>query len=432
LGYDGEDVTIAIIDTGIDDEHQGLDDLDDDPDTDDPKVIAFYDAQNHPNQDDGTYEPYDNHGHGSHCAGIAAGTGAPGYQHIGVAPKAYLVGVKIGGGSIPYNAAMRGVEWAIDNKDKFGIDILSNSWGLYIGGPANQNGQSALSQLMDEAVSAGLVVFIAAGNTAVSLTVYSPADSELAMAVGSVNDDHVLSFFSSQGPTADGRIKPDICAVGEAVRAPNRNTGDGYTSKDGTSMACPMAAGLGALMLQANPDLEPADVKQILHETSEHNTDARFPISPNNGYGWGVVEAYGAVKRSRDLTMTFLEGPSGVHEGDIIQFRANTTYTRTAYTYKGLDGMRIIGDDELLFVISIPATWGIPFNITATAEGDLEYNSNPSLRFENNRWIIEAEYHYMEDVTDVNISTPIVTFQSETAGVDFDTDYLFYMNITLN
>jgi subtilisin family serine protease len=432
LGYDGEGVTIAIIDTGIDDEHAGLDDLDDDPTTDDPKVIAFYDAHQHPNQDDGTYEPYDSHGHGSHCAGIAAGTGAPNYDHIGVAPKAKLVGVKIGGGSIPYNAAMRGVEWAIDNKDKFGIDILSNSWGLYIGGPANQNGQSALSKLMDEAVHAGLVVFIAAGNTAVSLTVYSPADSELAMAVGSVNDNHALSFFSSQGPTADGRIKPDICAVGEAVRAPNRNTGTGYTSKDGTSMACPMAAGLGALMLHANPNLEPADVKQILHETSEHNTDARFPVSPNNGYGWGVVEAYGAVKRSRDLTMAFFDAPEGVHEGDIIQFSANTTYTRTVYTNKGLDGMRIIGDDELLFVISIPATWGVPFNITTTAEGEMDYNANPTLRFENNMWLIEAEYHYTQDVGDVNFSTPIVTFQSETAGVDFDTYYLFYMNITLN
>jgi hypothetical protein len=432
FGYDGEGITIAIIDTGIDDEHVGLDDLDDDPSTNDPKVIAFYDSHQHPNQDDGTYEPYDNHGHGSHCAGIAAGTGAPNYNHIGVAPKAKLVGVKIGGGSIPYDSAMRGVEWTIDNKDKFGIDIMSCSWGLYIGGPANQNGQSALSRLMDEAVEAGMVVFIAAGNTAVSLTVYSPADSELAMAVGSVNDNHVLSIFSSQGPTADGRIKPDICAVGEAVQAPNRNTGNGYTSKDGTSMACPMAAGVGALMLHANPYLEPADIKQILHETSEHNTDARFPVSPNNGYGWGVVEAYGAVKRARDLNMTFLSAPSVVHEGDMIQFTANTTYTRTEFTDKGLDGMRIIGDDEILFEISIPALWGPPFNITATSEGNMTYNSNPSLRFDDGRWILEAEYHYTQDVTEPTEAIPKVMFQADTPGVDFNTDYLFFVNITLN
>ncbi|UCG68245.1 MAG: S8 family serine peptidase, partial [Thermoplasmata archaeon] len=433
LGYNGEGVTVAIIDTGIDDEHAGLDDLDDDPATDDPKVIAFYDAVNHPNQDDGTYEPYDNHGHGTHCAGVATGTGAPSYTHIGVAPKAKLVGVKIGGGSIPHSAALRGVEWAINNKDKFGIDILSNSWGIYIGGPANQNGESDLSRLMDEAVEAGLVVFCAAGNTAVSMTVYAPADSERAITVGSVNDDHDLSLFSSQGPTADGRIKPDICAVGEGVRAPDANSGTGYVGMSGTSMACPMAAGLAALMLDANPDLEPDDVKQILHETSEHNTDARFPISPNNGYGWGVVEAYGAVKRSRDLAMIFIDSPPKVHEGDTIRFTTNTTYTRTEFTNKGEDGMRLIGDDEMIFEISIPADWTIPTFINATSEGDMEYDAYPSVpRLEGGMWVLEVEYHYSEDVTEPTEAIPMVIFNSTTPDVESDADFPFFLNITLN
>lgn len=433
LGYDGEGVTVAIIDTGIDDEHVGLDDLDDDPSTDDPKVIAFYDAVNHPNQDDGTYEPYDNHGHGTHCAGIATGTGAPNYNNIGVAPRAKLVGVKIGGGSIPYDAAMRGVEWAINNKDKFGIDILSNSWGIFIGGPSSQNGDSAISRLMDEAVEAGLVVFCAAGNTAVSMTVYAPADSERAITVGSVNDDHVLSLFSSQGPTADGRIKPDICAVGEDVSAPRANSGTGYVTYSGTSMACPMAAGLAALMLHANPDLNPDDVKQIMHETSEHNIDARFPLSPNNGFGWGVVEAYGAVKRARDLAMTSISAPPVVHEGDVVSFITNTTYTRTLFTYKGKDGIRLIGDDELLYEISIPANWSIPFNISVMSEGDLDYDAFYSMpRLENNMWVLEAEFHYTEDVVEPTEATPKVMFQSFTPTVEFDTNYSLFLNITLN
>jgi serine protease AprX len=433
LGVYGEGVVVAVIDTGVDDEHVGLDDMDDNPTTDDPKVIAFYDAQSHPNQDDGTYEPYDNHGHGTHCSGIVAGTGANNYQHIGVAPKAKLVGIKIGGSSIPMDAAMRGVEWAIDNKDKFGIDILSNSWGLYFGGPANQNGNSAISRLMDEAVEAGLVVFVAAGNTAISMTVYAPADSERAMAVGSVNDNHVLSYFSSQGPTADGRIKPDIAAIGEGVTSPNANSGGGYGGFSGTSAACPMAAGLGALVLSANPDLEPDDVKQIFHETSEHNTDARFPVSPNNGYGWGVVHGYGSVKRARDLSQTFLDAPTVVHEGDTIAFSTNTTYTRTEFTYKGEDGMRILGDDEVYFRISVPLNWSTPVNITLASSGPMDYDPIFQLpRIEDNYWIIEAEFHYTEDVNASTEATPVVTFESITPEVSKDTTYTLYSNITIN
>jgi len=344
------------------------------------------------------------------------------------------VSVKIGDGNgIPYNSAVRGVEWAIENKDKFGIHILSNSWGLILGGPAYQNGESELSRLMDTAVEAGLVVFVSAGNTALSMTVYTPGDSKRAITVGSVNDDHVLSFFSSQGPTADGRIKPDVCAVGESVTAPRANSGNGYVTYDGTSMACPMAAGLAALMLQAKPDLEPDDVKQIMHETSEHNTEARFPTSPNNGYGWGVVEAYGAVKRSRDMAQTFLQGPPKVHEGDIISFTTNTTYTRTSYTYKGQDGMALIGDDEVFFKISIPASWSIPFNITVTSEGNMEPDIVYQVpRFENNMWVLEAEVHYTEDVFEPTVAIPWVKFQSRTPDVILNRNYTFFLNITLN
>ena len=99
-GYTGAGVTMAIIDTGIDGNHTALDDLDDDNSTDDPKVIAFFDAINNPGATNGSeIFPYDDNGHGTHCAGITAGTGAPTYQHVGVAPHANLVGVKVLSGS---------------------------------------------------------------------------------------------------------------------------------------------------------------------------------------------------------------------------------------------------------------------------------------------------------------------------------------------
>jgi serine protease AprX len=73
--YTGDGVVIGIVDTGIDAKHLGLDDLDDINSTNDPKVLAFYDAKHHPEILDGTYPPYDDDGHGSHVSGIAAGTG---------------------------------------------------------------------------------------------------------------------------------------------------------------------------------------------------------------------------------------------------------------------------------------------------------------------------------------------------------------------
>ena len=94
-GYDGAGVTVAVIDTGIDSLHVGLDDLDDDDSTHDPKVIAFYDPVNNPDKTNGTeVQAYDDQGHGTHCAGTVAGTGAPTYEHPGMAPQANLVGVK--------------------------------------------------------------------------------------------------------------------------------------------------------------------------------------------------------------------------------------------------------------------------------------------------------------------------------------------------
>ena len=132
-GYDGAGVTVAVIDTGIDSTHVGLDDLDDDNSTNDPKVIAFYDAVNAPDKTNGTeIQAYDDQGHGSHCAGTVAGTGAPTYEHPGMAPQAFLVGVKVldAGGSGSFATVMGGMQWTVDHRYEFNIRAASMSLGV--------------------------------------------------------------------------------------------------------------------------------------------------------------------------------------------------------------------------------------------------------------------------------------------------------------
>ena len=169
-GYDGSGVTVAIIDTGIDGNHSGLDDQDDDPTTYDPKIIAFYDAVNNPSLTNGTeIFPYDDQGHGTHCAGTTAGTGAPTYEHPGMAPQANLVGVKVldAGGSGSFATVMAGMQWTVDHRYEFNIRAASMS----LGGPGliewTTSEEDSVNRYANEMVRAGVAMFIAAGNTAV-------------------------------------------------------------------------------------------------------------------------------------------------------------------------------------------------------------------------------------------------------------------------
>ena len=309
-GYDGAGSTVAIIDTGIDGNHSSLDDQDDDPTTNDPKVIAFYDPVNNPSLTNGTEVfAYDDQGHGSHCAGTTAGTGAPTYDHIGMAPQASLVGVKVldAGGSGSFATVMAGMEWTVENRYKFNIRAASMS----LGGPGaiewTSSEEDSVNRYANEMVRAGIALFIAAGNTAVSAQIGTPGSAEDAITVGALDKNSAIAVYSSQGPTEEGRIKPNIAYVGSNVMSVAFNTGDQYTDMSGTSMATPGASGVAALMLQANPDLSPFDIRNIMQETATYRQcaymlanepcleDAIPKNRQNNVYGHGEVRALDAV-----------------------------------------------------------------------------------------------------------------------------------------
>ena len=299
FGYTGEGITIAIIDTGIDPLHVGLNDFDDDPTTADPKVIAFYDALDESGDDgSGETEPYDDQGHGSHCAGISSGTGSVDESPLsdgatpyrGVAPGSSLVGVKVldSGGSGSFAEVMKGMEWTIDNQEKYNIRAASMSLGGVWLVELTQEQEERITHLANEMVAAGISLMIAAGNSGGYGTIGTPGAAKDVITVGSTEDSKELAVYSSKGPTHEGQIKPNVAAIGSAVMSVEANSGNAYASYSGTSMATPMVAGMAALLLQANPDLQPLMVRSILESTAEYKW-LSHPVRPNNDYGWGFV-----------------------------------------------------------------------------------------------------------------------------------------------
>ena len=355
LGVSGAGVNIAMVDTGVDNEHPGLSE----------KFVAGYDAVCYLTSDptcyldisrrtDGTYDPDDGNQHGTACMGMAAATGidSSGAQteFYGAAPNAALVDVRIGtdAGAGPfenyileqefYESAMNGVQWIIDNKDtawegadgtNYGIDILSLSWGITSHEGGGSDGNDMHSQILNEAMEAGIIVSVAAGNDGPDNDGLSGmGSSDLSLTVGATDDlntvnreDDTIAGYSSRGPRADNgdgnplnELKPEISAPGSNIiqaegcvtsgLCNNLLGGDaadnGYTGRgSGTSYATPSVSGIIALMLEANPDLSPAEIKEIIKLTAERRGEATQPdVDPfwNRDFGWGMADAYEATK----------------------------------------------------------------------------------------------------------------------------------------
>tara|TARA_B100000282_G_scaffold76366_1_gene52638 strand:+ start:1215 stop:3155 length:1941 start_codon:yes stop_codon:yes gene_type:complete len=323
-GYDGSGTTVAIIDTGLDGNHTSLDDQDDDPTTDDPKILGFYDAVNSPDDTSGNIFPYDDQGHGSHCGGTTAGTGAPTYEHPGMAPQAHLVGVKVldAGGSGSFAGVMAGMQWTIDTMHQYNTRIASMS----LGGPGaiewTSSEEDSVNRQANAMVRAGIALYIAAGNNAVSAQIGTPGSAEDVITVGALDKDTSIAVYSSQGPTEEGRVKPNIAYMGSSIMSVAYNSGDQYTAMSGTSMATPGAAGVGALMLQANPNLSPFDIRNIMQETATyrqcHYMGANEPCAEdlipknrqNNVYGHGHVNSLEAVLEAAEYNQQYTFNPN--------------------------------------------------------------------------------------------------------------------------
>ena len=367
LGVSGDGVVIAMVDTGVDNEHPGLNE----------KFVAGYDAVCFVHSDpaciasggrveDGSFDPDDGNQHGTACMGMAAATGldANGEQtdFYGAAPDAALVDVRIGtdAGAGPfenyllsqefYESAMNGLQWIIDHKDdawagadesEYGIDIISLSWGITSHEAGGSDGSDMHSRILDDAMLAGIVVSVAAGNDGPDNDGLSGmGSSDLSITVGATDDvntvereDDTIAGYSSRGPRRDNgdgnplnELKPEVTAPGTNIiqaegcitsgGCSNFFGGDasdnGYTGRgSGTSYATPSVSGIIALMLETNPDLSPAEVKEILKITAERRGEASAPeVDPfwNRDFGFGMVDAYAAVSMAIDFKQKGLTG----------------------------------------------------------------------------------------------------------------------------
>ncbi len=189
------------------------------------------------------------------------------------------------------------IEWA----DSIGVDLTSTSLGYltydypYVGYTwQNMDGNTApITIAADLAVKKGIAVFNSAGNegyNATHNTLGAPADGDSVIAVGAVTSSGTRASFSSVGNTPDGRIKPDIMAMGSGVTVASSYSSTGYTTSSGTSFSCPLAAGASAILLGINPNLTPIELRDMLYNTASNSE------GPNREYGFGIINVYSAYQ----------------------------------------------------------------------------------------------------------------------------------------
>lgn len=277
-GNYGEGVGIALIDTGISPMNDFV--------AGGGRIIYGPDLS-------GEYNYVDTYGHGTVMAGIIGGDGYdsrsdPSGAHVGVAPKSWLVSVKVAGasGATDVSTVLAAMHWVAAYRDQFNIRVLNLSWGT----KGTQSYRfDPLNYAVERLWQLGITVVVAAGNDGPSSgTIRKPADDPFVITVGAYNDnqnldpaDDAVPGWSSRGPTAaDGIAKPDVVAPGRLIIAtrsygstiektyPKALYSPSYIRGSGSSQASAVTAGAAALLIRKKPHLSPPQVKYLLMNTA--------------------------------------------------------------------------------------------------------------------------------------------------------------------
>ena len=293
-GYSGSGVWIAMLDAGFNNmTHEALVDVD---------VIARWDFVN--NDSVVSDEPLQmgSGNHGTYTLSALAGFEPS--RLIGPAYGASFLLAKTENTDwerhVEEDDWIAGAEWA----DSIGADIISSSLGYSTGFTNGEPDYSwtemdgnttIVARGADIAASRGILVVNSASNGGfVSLpanTLGSPADGDSVLAIGAVDASGVRAGFSSVGPSADGQIKPDVMAMGSGVIAASPFGSSDYSAVSGTSLSCPLVAGVAALLLEVHPSSTNTEIMDALRQTASQSG------APNREYGYGIVNAVAAANQ---------------------------------------------------------------------------------------------------------------------------------------
>ena len=280
-GYKGQNIKIAVIDTGIDSTHPDLS----------SRVIYNTSFVSKDLGYDVNEDSSDGNGHGTHVAALAAGTGSASQgDYIGVAPEASLLNLKVG--SSLGQATSSAILLAIDDAIKKQVNIITMSLGFDGSYP-----DDPVSLALDDAVNIyGIVATVSAGNSGPGLsTIATPGAARSVITVGAAYWNNSATFFSSRGPNTDYRYDPDILAPGwyeisalasqslteysSQYYSPSgiiSGTNGNYIAESGTSMAAPITAGSVALLLSKYPNLTPQALRATLMSTATNTGQAEY------------------------------------------------------------------------------------------------------------------------------------------------------------
>lgn len=305
-GYTGNGVWVLMLDTGFLTSHSVFSS---------ERIVGEYDFI----QNDSTTANQDGDAPQQHDHGTATASVVGGYDPgslIGVAyncsfllAKTEILDQEV---QIEEDFYTAGLEWG----EALGADVVSSSLGYIDWYTFDQmDGQTAITtQAVDIAASLGMVCVTAAGNEGGSTWghIIAPADADSVISVGAVNSDGILAGFSSPGPTADGRIKPEVVARGVSTYAAGTASENAFINASGTSLSTPLVAGAAALVLEAHPTWNPMMVREALMMTASQSE------SPNNQYGYGIIDVMAAINYSYQINMGDITQDGLVNVNDVV------------------------------------------------------------------------------------------------------------------